>query len=206
MRNPVKLTIFVIAILICTGCSAPPMPADVAVTETAPSSTADETPAETTPLPTMTAAGSPEPTPLPPNGTATAAPPSTPTPTAVSATALYGFQVSYTLETTPDDPAEGPPEGMRWIVVVAAIQNDSAEPLAIERESLSLIDQQGERYTPDEPSEETQPPLAGARIGAGEDLLGLVRFTIPEDANPDALEWCTQGTDPCREPLTAPIP
>ena len=203
MRHLTRLVLFVLAILISTGCSAPPMPTNGTATEPTPSPMIDETPAPAT----ATATRSPTPPPPPPGETATAAPPATPTPTAVSATALYGFQVSYTLEIAPDDPtAEGPPEGMRWIVVVAAIQNDSAEALAIERQSLTLIDQDGQRYTPDEPTEETQPPLVGARIGAGEDLLGLVRFTIPEDANPDALEWCSQGTDPCREPLIAPIP
>jgi len=121
--------------------------------------------------------------------------------------ARYGFQVSYALDDVePDDPAAGPPEGERWIVVVTAIQNETNDPIVIERQSLALVDQQGNRYAADEPGEETQPPLVGARLEPGEDILGLVRFTIPEDTDAAMLEWCPGGSAPCDQPLTAPIP
>jgi hypothetical protein len=204
MRYLLRLILFVVAPLLFASCSAPPIVTNTPTTEVV--TDAGATPTETAgPEPTVTASSPSTLSPAGSDETATP-PPARPTPTAVSATAVYGFQVSYTLETTPEDPAVGPSEGMRWFVVVAAIQNDSDQALMIGRESLTLIDKQGARYSPDEPSEDTQPPLVGTRIEAGEDLLGLVRFTIPEDIQPDALEWCTQGTDPCREPLTAPIP
>jgi hypothetical protein len=125
----------------------------------------------------------------------------------VPTTPQYGFQVSYALDNVePDDPAAGPSEGERWIVVVTAIQNESNDPIVIERQSLALVDQQGNRYTADEPGDETQPPLVGARLEPGEDILGLVRFTIPDDADAAMLEWCPGDSAPCDQPLTAPIP
>jgi len=119
----------------------------------------------------------------------------------------FGFQVSYALDDVePQDPAAGPPAGDKWIVVVTAIQNNSNEPVTITQESLTLIDQSGERYSPDEPDEETQPPLVGARLEPGDNLLGLVRFTTPDDTEPATLEWCSRGPAPCSDPLTSPVP
>jgi hypothetical protein len=139
--------------------------------------------------------------------TPTAASETTPTPSPTAGATLtpvpYGFQVSYTLDASDD---ANPPEGKRWLVVVTAIQNNGAAPITIEQQSLALVDQDGERYTPDEPTEETQPPLVGAYLEAGEDILGLVRFTIPDDAEVTTLEWCPQGSIPCSQPLTAAIP
>lgn len=119
----------------------------------------------------------------------------------------YGFQVSYALDNVePDDPDNGPPEGQQWLVVVTAIQNGSDDAIVVGQPSLTLIDQQGERYVPDEASEETQPALVGARLEPGEDILGLVRFTVPDGIDPATLEWCPQGTSPCDQPLSSPIP
>lgn len=201
MRQPVTLVFLVLVTLLSTRCNMLPSQTVIPETEAATVPMTAETPEATT-APSST----PGATPTTPAPTATAAETATPTPTALPLTEAYGFQVSYTLDMEPDDPAAGPPEGERWIVVVTAIQNNSGEPLVIERQSLILIDQQGGRYVPDEPDEETSPPLVGARLEAGEDLLGLVRFTIPDDARPVTLEWCPQGPTPCSQPLVAPVP
>lgn len=173
------------------------METDVPATETSPSLPAAGT-SEATRTPVLT----PSATSVPPTVAATP----TAAPTATPAGPEYGFQVSYTLDAEPDDPATGPPEGERWIVVVTAVQNQSAQAIVIERQSLALVDEEGERYLPDEPDEETQPPLVGARLEAGEDLLGLARFAVPEDSEPLVLEWCPGTSIPCSQPLTAPIP
>lgn len=190
----------------CTPAASAPQ-ASATATESGRASEAMETPeAAVTPSPTASPTAvrptmSPTPSPTPSNATPT------PSPSAVPpAAALYGFQVSYTLDAEPDDPEAGPQEGQRWIVVVAALQNNSGQPVTIARESLSLIDQEGGRYAPDAPDEATQPPLIGTRLEAGEDLLGLVRFTIPEEAQAVTLVWCPDGPAPCDQPLTAPIP
>lgn len=223
MQRLVAFFLLVLITLLPVGCRAQPSETDVTPTETiartptgepeatmAPGPTASATPVTPTPAAptaTATALGTATSSPPAPTGTTTAAPPGTPTLSPEPAMARYGFQVSYALDDVePDDPAAGPPEGEKWIVVVTAVQNESNEPVVIERESLALVDQQGNRYAADEPGEETQPPLVGARLEPEEDILGLVRFTIPEDTDAATLEWCPGGTAPCSQPLTSPIP
>ena len=205
MRRIIEISTLTLIGLLLVSCGLIPAETDTPPTETLPTTPTEETP-ETTP----TASPTPTLTPVPPTFTPTPSPPpptatppstGTPTPSPTLAGPLYGLQVSYTIEET-----EEAPQGEKWIVVVTAVQNNSDEEVVIERESLTLIDERGERYPADDPSDETDPPLVGARLEAGGDLLGLVRFTTPEAAQAVTLEWCPDGPASCSEPLTAPIP
>jgi len=223
MQRLFAFCLLVLIALFPVGCRAQPSGTDVMPTEPnagtptgepdatiTPSPTASATPVTLTPsarTATAAAPGTSTTSPPAPTGTTTAAPIGTPTASPAPPMARYGFQVSYALDdVAPDDSDAGPPEGERWIVVVTAIQNENNESIVIERQSLALVDQQGNRYAADEPGDETQPPLVGARLEPGEDVLGLVRFTLPEDAEAATLEWCPGSSAPCGQPLTAPIP
>ncbi|MFP4344200.1 MAG: DUF4352 domain-containing protein [Anaerolineales bacterium] len=206
-----KLMVVLLVMLFSTRCTpeAPGPQFSATATEAASASETLETSGEVAPPSPTASPTAVQPTMTPtPSPTASHTPPTpTPSPSAVPpAAAMYGFQVSYTLDAEPDEPGTGPQEGQRWIVVVAAVQNNSDQPVTVMRESLTLIDREGGRYTPDAPDEGTQPPLIGTRLETGEDLLGLVRFTIPEEAQPVTLAWCPSGPAPCDQPLAAPIP
>jgi hypothetical protein len=118
----------------------------------------------------------------------------------------YLLQVSYTVERDEASGDAGPPEGSQWLIVVAAIENESAQPLTVARGSLILISENGEEFEADAPDESTQPPLVGAELAPGESILGLVRFTIPNNTVANVLQWCPLGLSPCEVTVRAPIP
>jgi len=98
-----------------------------------------------------------------------------------------------------------PPEGQRWFVITATLGNRTGTPFTITHDSLTLIDQQQERYAPVENEDVLRPPLVDSVLGdPTTTLLGVVRFAIPADARPHLLEWCPDGD--CSNPLQATIP
>jgi hypothetical protein len=137
--------------------------------------------------------------------TTTTPTPATPTPRPET----YGISddvvlaVSYALEGQGETE---PPAGQKRVVVVASVQNRGEQPLTITRESLTLIGSEGTRFSPEEPDENTEPPLVGTTLEPGEDLLGLAAFIVPEEVTAAELELCPGGPAPCDLPLTAPIP
>lgn len=116
----------------------------------------------------------------------------------------YYIAVSYTVDPPEDDEVGAPPEGQRWIIVVATLANQGGETVTVEAEDLALLDTNGNRYLPEPPDNDTQPPMVGAELAEGEDVLGLARFAIPEDIVPTILEWCP--TETCETPLQSQIP
>lgn len=114
----------------------------------------------------------------------------------------YYIAVSYTTEPPADLPA--PPDGQQWIIVVATLANQGGATVTVSAEDLTLLDIQGNTYTPEAPDDSTEPPLVGAELTEGDDVLGLVRFAIPTEAALDVLEWCPGGT--CEAPIRSDIP
>ena len=116
----------------------------------------------------------------------------------------YGIDVSYTTEAPDNDSFGVPPDGERWLIVVGTLRNDAGDTVTVNAEHLTLLDAQGNRYSPEAPDDSTQPPMVSAELAEGESVLGLVRFAIPEDVTPILLEWCPEGN--CEPPLQAQIP
>ncbi|MBN1680761.1 MAG: hypothetical protein JW966_10740 [Anaerolineae bacterium] len=116
----------------------------------------------------------------------------------------YTIAVSYALEDNLPENTPDPPDGFRWIVVVATLGNQTGDTVPVDQDSLALLDRDNHRYSSELPDDNTQPPLVGAALAPGESLLGLVRFAIPEGATADRLEWCPGGN--CDQPLHAIIP
>jgi hypothetical protein len=116
----------------------------------------------------------------------------------------YRLLVNYAV-TYPGTEQLAPPPGRQWLLLVARADNVSGEPITVAPGSLTLVDTVGRRHVPDTPDAQTQPPLIGAHLAAGEGLLGLVRFTVPQGTAAHYLEWCPQQED-CPRPLLALVP
>lgn len=88
-------------------------------------------------------------------------------------------------------PAEAdPPEGFEWVVIGATLSNDAGETVEVTQESITLIDAEGNRYSPEPDDTSITPQLVGSTLAEGESVVGFARFAIPEGAMPDVLEWC----------------
>ncbi|MGJ3239825.1 MAG: hypothetical protein ACFE0Q_14030 [Anaerolineae bacterium] len=93
-----------------------------------------------------------------------------------------------TAEMNPNMPE--PPVGEKFVMLSTNFANFTGEPLTIEADSLTLIDQQFNRYPPVQPEEYIRIPLYGTELPGEVTLQGAVRFALPEDATPYLLEWC----------------
>ena len=119
----------------------------------------------------------------------------------------YTLAVTYTLDSDFPEEYPQPEAGEKWIVVVATLTNVSSAALVLEDQALTLVDEEGNRYAPEAPDEFTTPPLVGATIEANTSYLGLVRYSVPETAEPNELIWCLQVEDDnCANAVTAVIP
>ena len=117
----------------------------------------------------------------------------------------YKIYVNYTLDAQASGVQSSLPDGMTQIIIVATVENNSYESLAIRRESLTLVGSQNEHFEADVSDEQLQPSLAGARLKPGESLLGFIKFTLPGEVIPEVIQWCPSNNSNCDRPLTAPI-
>ena len=173
-------------------------------------STPEPATAEPTAVVTEEATESPDPADVVAQATEEAAatddPAVTPEPTLLQSTSAggeYSVSVSYTVDAAEDDPIGAPPEGQRWIIVVATLANQQGEAVTVAADHLALVDTENNRYSPEPPDENTQPPMVTAELAEGESVLGLARFAIPETAVLAHLEWCPGGE--CETPLASPF-
>lgn len=116
----------------------------------------------------------------------------------------YYIAVSYTVDPAENEDVGEAPEGQQWLIVVATLSNQAGETVTVNPEDLALLDNNDNRYPPEQPDNSTQPPMVGAELAEGESVLGLARFAIPENVIPTVLEWCPGGT--CETPLQSRIP
>lgn len=131
----------------------------------------------------------------------------TATPTEISFTTAddsYYLAVSYAIDAPDQDNGNRPPDGFRWLLVVATIANRTGPSVTVSAEDLILNDSDGGHYTAEAPDNDTQPPLVTAVLDTGVDILGIARFAIPFDATPESLSWCLD--DACQTMIQAPIP
>ena len=112
---------------------------------------------------------------------------------------ITGATEEYLPDGTPDAP-----EGSRWVVVNASIINSSRTSLEVLPASLSLLDEQGQRYAADAPDESLRPSLIGSMARAQESLRGLARFAVPLNVRVVSLEWCPDAA--CSERLVIDLP
>lgn len=82
------------------------------------------------------------------------------------------------------------PAGEKFVVLSTNLANFTGEPILVEASSLTLIDQQFNRYAPVEPEDFLRTPIYGVELNGTNTVLGAVRFAIPSDATPYLLEWC----------------
>lgn len=113
----------------------------------------------------------------------------------------YLIAVQYTVD---ESNGSDLPENYRSLLVVATVANSGSSPIEISPEDLLLQDQSGNQYTPSDPSSNTQPALVGAQLDSNESLVGLVRFAIPLESQPQYLLWCPAQN--CSNPLRSIIP
>ncbi len=130
-------------------------------------------------------------------------------PSALSANRAYSLAASPAQVLAGDGDIEIPetypelPEGQKFVVVTATITNVSAaEPIAIEREHLALIDGDGDEYPPVE-VEGISPLLYDLELVPEQSLRGFALFTIPEDVTPEYIQWCPAGD--CEQIVQSPI-
>jgi hypothetical protein len=116
----------------------------------------------------------------------------------------YYLAVSYAIDAPDQDNGNRPPDGFRWLLVVATLANRSGAQVTVNTGNLILNDSAGEHYFPEAPDNETQPPLVTAVLDTGVDILGIARFAIPFDATPESLSWCLD--DECQTMIQAPLP
>ncbi len=131
----------------------------------------------------------------------------TATPTEISFTTAddaYYLAVSYAIDAPDQDNGNRPPDGFRWLLVVATLANRSGAQVTVNSGNLILNDTEGEHYLPEAPDDETQPPLVTAVLDTGVDILGIARFAIPIDATPESLSWCLD--DECQTMIQSPMP
>lgn len=115
----------------------------------------------------------------------------------------FYMAVSYVL----DEEAADLSQDMKRIIVTASLGNESADTVVVGDGTLTLIDDAGNRYTPNiYATADMNPELIGTELGPNEEVYGFVAFDIPSDANSVYLEWCLSGTTACERPLHAPIP
>lgn len=115
----------------------------------------------------------------------------------------FYMAVSYVL----DEEAADLSQDMKRIIVTASLGNESADTVVIGDDTLTLIDESGNRYVPNiYATADMNPELIGTELGPNEEVYGFVAFDIPSDANSVYLEWCLSGTTACERPLHAPIP
>lgn len=112
---------------------------------------------------------------------------------------LFRLSVNYALPNpNPND------DTTRLLNVQGGVANNSDAEVIIARESLFVADEEGVRYYADEPDERTRPPLVGTALRAKFSGFGVVRFTVPVDANIKYFGWCPDNTD-CPDPLVVEI-
>lgn len=95
------------------------------------------------------------------------------------------------------------PEGHRWIMLTGTLANQSGPTVSVDTEDLTLLDAQGNRYEPGEMVERVQPSLIGSTLEAEDSVYGFAIFAVPEDVEPNTVEWCPGGQ--CDEPLRTPV-
>src|SRR5690606_15553405 len=91
-------------------------------------------------------------------------------------------------ETMPNLPEA--PEGEKFLVLSTTLANFTGEAIQVEAESLTLIDQQFNRYSPIQPDDFLRTPLFEVELDGTRTVLGSIRFALPTDAIPYLLEWC----------------
>jgi hypothetical protein len=116
----------------------------------------------------------------------------------------YVLAVSYAVDNSENGDAPAPPAGYRWVTVVANLINVEGQPVDVSVDSLALVDQDNNRYTPEPPAENEGAPLVGSTLAQDATLYGTVTFVLPQDANPALLEWCPVAG--CSQPLQSSIP
>ena len=99
-----------------------------------------------------------------------------------------------------------PPVGYHWILLSVSLQNNTDQIITVGRDSLTLIDQQGGRHAPTDPSFPVQVQLVGSDVTSLESQMGSVLFEVPEEALGVELEWCPRGPADCEQPLRSPLP
>ncbi len=81
------------------------------------------------------------------------------------------------------------PDGEKYVLLSTTLANFTGEPIMVESGSLTLIDQQFNRYAVLDPDDFLRSTLYGVEFD-GRTMQGAIRFLIPEDARPYLLEWC----------------
>lgn len=81
------------------------------------------------------------------------------------------------------------PDGEKYVLLSTTLANFTGESIMVESGSLTLIDQQFNRYPVLDPDDFLRTTLYGIEF-EGNTVLGAIRFAIPEDARPYLLEWC----------------
>lgn len=99
-------------------------------------------------------------------------------------------------EGVPDAPDES-----RYVIVAGTLSNNGGPDVTITSGTLTLITADGTRIAADAPDDTTQPPMVGSTLADDDDVVGLARFLIPDEATPGRLEWC-----PAEECIQSPIP
>lgn len=94
----------------------------------------------------------------------------------------------FTAETMPNMPVA--PDGEQFIMLTTNLANFTGEEIMVEASSLTLIDENLNRYAPIVPDDFLRSPVFGITLGGATTAIGSVRFAIPTDAIPYLLEWC----------------
>jgi hypothetical protein len=122
----------------------------------------------------------------------------------VSVSGEYFLTISNVIDEYLPETTPAVPEGSKWILIIASVNNTTGPTITVEENALYLVDDKEERYLAEKPDAGTMPPLVGAVIPAGQGARGLVRFAIPQDSVPKQLEWCLDAE--CEQRLTIDVP
>lgn len=78
-------------------------------------------------------------------------------------------------------------------ILVTASFYSASTSITVNVGDVTLIDDEGNSYSPIENGETLTPYAIGAELTAGTSLRGFVVFAVPVDAQPAMLEWCPAG-------------
>ncbi|MEZ4731082.1 MAG: hypothetical protein R3E79_28510 [Caldilineaceae bacterium] len=98
------------------------------------------------------------------------------------------------------------PAGQKRVIVTAAINNETDQPVAVAPTQLALILPDGTRYTANSADPQITPALVDTVIEPQGSIYGFATFDVAQEIDSGVLEWCIDGATPCQQAIQSALP
>jgi len=100
------------------------------------------------------------------------------------------------------------PAGQKRMMVTAVLNNETAQPVAIAPEQLTLILPDGTRYPANPADPQIAPALVDTVLEPQGSIYGFVTFDVAQeqDLSNAVLHWCIDGAVPCQQSIQSALP